>query len=214
LVECQYSADTVQNIATQRPSLVVADFSRLPGEGEMFCHQVTRLFPTPLLLAIVQPEVEAAVAALEQGAAACLKRPVEPRQLAAQITALQRLALTRNQDQDTVVEVGALRIDSGRRQVFAGGRALPLTPTEFRILSCLARTPGRVVPPADVMRECVGLSLSEREAAELLKVHVYRLRRKLRASGAPDEALRSARGFGYLLERRTTEEAASLSRSA
>ena len=204
---CQYGPDTVRAIERQAPPLVVIDLSRLPADGEMLCHQLSRLPFPPTLVAIVRPEVEAAVSALDRGAAVCLNHPPEPRHLVAQIMAVLRLATPQRDEEAALVEVGDLSIDHGRRQATAGGKPLPLTPTEFRILGCLARWPGRVIPPSDVLRECTGLSLSEREAMDLLKVHVYRLRRKLRAAGAPPEALRTARGFGYLLERRVTTEA-------
>jgi DNA-binding winged helix-turn-helix (wHTH) protein len=44
--------------------------------------------------------------------------------------------------------------------------------------------------------------LPEPEAMDLLKVHVYRLRRKLGQGGADPWVLRNVRGFGYMLERR------------
>ncbi len=208
---CQYGPDTLRSVAAQEPPLVVADLSRLPGEGEMLCHQLSRLFPAPMLLAIVSSGAEAAAAALNRGAVACLRQPVEVRHLAAQVVALLRLTKREKRDTDAVMEVGGLTIDRGRCQVLAKGRPLALTPTEFRIVSCLARTPGRVISPSEVMRECIGLSLSDHEAMDLLKVHIYRLRRKLREAGAAPGTLRNARGFGYLLERRVTGKAVSAS---
>ena len=207
VASCQYGSDTVRTIEAQQPPLLVVDLSRLPRDGEMFCHQLSRLSPAPPLLAIVRPDTEAAVGALGRGAAACLSQPPDPSHLAAQVVALIRLARPAGHDAAAVVEVGNITIDHGRCRVTAGGKTLPLTPTEFRILSCLASTPGHVVSPSEVLRECTGLSLSDREAMELLKVHIYRLRRKLRAAGDAAEALRTARGFGYLLERRAAAKA-------
>ena len=219
VVHDAYGPDTLRAIETRQPPLVVVNLSRLPADGEMFCRQLSHLSPAPLLLAVVRPEAKAAVTALEQGAVACLSQPAEPRHLAAQVVALLGLAQLGRGGGDPVTEVAGLTIDQGRRRVLSRGRPLPLTPTEFRILSRLSTTAGRVVPPSEVLRECTGLSLSDREAMELLKVHVYRLRRKLEAAGVNPEILRSARGFGYLLERRAPAKAppapaASLRRSA
>lgn len=209
VMPCPYGPDTIRTIAAQEPPLVVADLARLPGDGEILCHHLSRLSPGPLLLAIVRADVEAAVKALDRGAVACLSEPVEPKYLAKQIVALLRLANRQRQDAEAVLEVGGLIIDRDRCLVIAKGKPAPLTPTEFRILSSLARAPGRVIPPSQVMFECVGLSLSDREAIDLLKVHIYRLRRKLKAAGASPEILRNARGFGYLLERRAPADATS-----
>jgi DNA-binding winged helix-turn-helix (wHTH) protein len=43
---------------------------------------------------------------------------------------------------------------------------------------------------------------------DLLKVHVYRLRRKLGQGGADPWVLRNVRGFGYMLERRAAAKPA------
>jgi DNA-binding response OmpR family regulator len=103
---------------------------------------------------------------------------------------------------DGHVTIRGLNIDTGRCEVSAQDRLIPLTPTEFRILTFLARTPGRVVSGRDLVEEALRLRLAEREAMDLLKVHVYRLRRKLVQSGIEPRVLRSVRGFGYMIERR------------
>jgi DNA-binding response OmpR family regulator len=103
---------------------------------------------------------------------------------------------------DARITVRGLKVDTARCEVSAQDRPIPLTPTEFRILSCLARSPGQVVAGRDLVEEVLHLRLPEREAMDLLKVHVYRLRRKLAQSDIEPRVLRNVRGFGYMIERR------------
>jgi DNA-binding response OmpR family regulator len=106
-----------------------------------------------------------------------------------------------------MVSVRGITIDLERREVRLGGRPLALTPTEFRILALLARKRG-VVPHGELFHEIHAYEVSEQEAKDTLKVHIWRLRAKL-AGVVPDSNLIvNVRGFGYLLERRARDRAA------
>ncbi len=87
--------------------------------------------------------------------------------------------------------------------MLTGNEPLPLTPTEYRIVSYLARNPGRVIAHPELFREVHGYEASEQEAKDILKVHISRLRNKLAAAGIAEDVIVTVRVFGYLLERRT-----------
>lgn len=208
----EYKPETLAAMERSQASVVVLDLAALPGGGEVLCRQVARLRRAPLLLAIA-PNPSQAAAALHAGATVCLTHPVDPSWLAAQLAALLRLSRVQEaiSPANASVIVRGLKIDPGRCEASIEGWPVALTPTEFRILACLARSPGLVVSSHDLVEEALGLHLPEREAMELLKVHVYRLRRKLSQRGADPWVMRNVRGFGYMLERRA---AAKMARSA
>ena len=200
----EYKPTTLDDIERSRASVVVLDLAALPGGGEVLCRQIARLSRPVLLLAFVANPSQAA-AALHAGATVCLTHPLDPLWVAAQLSGLLRIS--RAQDgtgqTDAPVTVRGLRIDPGRCEASIDGQPIPLTPTEFRTLACLARSPGLVVSGHDLAEEALDLQLPEQEAMDLLKVHVYRLRRKLGQGGADPWVLCNVRGFGYMLERRT-----------
>jgi DNA-binding response OmpR family regulator len=154
----------------------------------------------------------AVIGALDENAAAELLRtqadvilpPDTPiAVIAAQLQALARLiALAPRLEEPDTITVRNMTIDLARREVRAGGRVIPLTPTEFRILAQLARRPGRVVTHAEIFREVHGYDATEQEAKNILKVHVWRLRSKLAEAAPGRSAIVNVRGFGYMLERR------------
>lgn len=199
----EYKPATIDAIERSGASVVMADLAALPGGGEILCRQIARLSRPVLLLAAVADSAGAA-SALKAGATVCLTHPLSPAWLAAQLSSLVRLLKAKENvwSANAPVTIRGLRIDPGRCEASAGDRAIPLTPTEFRILACLARSPGIVVSGRDLAEEALDLRLPEQEAMELLKVHVYRLRRKLAGSGIEPSLLRNVRGFGYMLERR------------
>lgn len=127
--------------------------------------------------------------------------------IAAQLRVLARMiGLTPAAEEPETITVRNMTIDLARREVRAGGRFLPLTPTEFRILAQLARRPGQVVTHAEIFREVHGYEASEIEAKNILKVHVWRLRSKLAAVAPGRSAIVNVRGFGYMLERRADRD--------
>jgi two-component system response regulator AdeR len=203
VIAAEYEPTTLAAIERAGASVVMADLATLPGAGEVLCRQLARLARPVLLLAVAANPAEA-TSALKAGATVCLAHPVSPPWLAAQLSSLLRLSKAKESawPADAPVTIRGLRIDPGRCEASAGERTIPLTPTEFRILACLARSPGIVISGHDLAEEALDLRLPEQEAMELLKVHVYRLRRKLASSGIESRVLRNVRGFGYMLERR------------
>jgi DNA-binding response OmpR family regulator len=124
--------------------------------------------------------------------------------VAAQMRGLVRLTggtLAGPSSPDTISARG-VTIDFIRREVTTRGTIVPITPTEFRLLACLARQPGRVFTHAELFREVHGPETGERDPKDLLKVHVSRLRNKLAAAGVDPDLVHTVRGFGYRFERR------------
>jgi two-component system, OmpR family, response regulator RpaB len=123
--------------------------------------------------------------------------------VALQLRALARLIATDPPaGEPETITVRNLTIDLVQRLVRAGTQEVDLTPTEFLLLAHLARRRG-VVSHTELVRELHGGILNEREAKNMLKVHIWRLRAKL-AEALPDTNLIvTVRGFGYLLERRS-----------
>lgn len=90
--------------------------------------------------------------------------------------------------------VGPMRIDLVERTVLVSGRPVPLTPTEFRLLDLLTRSPGRVVSRATMNRH---LARSRHGGGRTCEVHVWALRQKLEEDPRFPEHIRTVRGRGY-----------------
>ena len=86
-----------------------------------------------------------------------------------------------------------LTLVPARSAVLAGGREVPLTPTQFRLLSVLLGEPGRAFSRAELVERGIGDLVTERT----VDVHVKGLRAKLGAWGL---RLVAVRGVGYRYE--------------
>lgn len=92
------------------------------------------------------------------------------------------------------LQIGDLQLDLFRHTARFGEESLHVTPIEYAFLRCLADTPGRVYPCAEIVRHTHGYDAEETEAQVLLRAHVRNLRRKL-----PANYLVTVRSAGYML---------------
>jgi two-component system phosphate regulon response regulator PhoB len=124
------------------------------------------------------------------GADDYVTKPFSVKVLIQRVKALQRRLETAGEPTDRVEHLG-VRIDRLRHRAYADEKELDLTPTEFRLLECLVRQPGRAFSRHQLMDAAIG------EGAVVLErtidVHVKTVRRKL---GEAD-LIETVRGVGY-----------------
>ncbi|MBK9714000.1 MAG: response regulator transcription factor [Kouleothrix sp.] len=100
---------------------------------------------------------------------------------------------------ERAITVGALHLDTWRQEATLASRTLPLTPTEFRVLLCLAEHAGTMLSYAQLVRCAQGYEADELEAGELIKPHIHHLRQKLEPDPTAPRYILNVRGKGYLL---------------
>jgi len=143
------------------------------------------------------------VEGLSAGADDYLVKPISAQVFLARVYALLRRAgRMRERVQNGVLKQGDLVIDFDRHEVSVQGEPVKLTSTEFRLLSCLARNPGRVLSSRSLVREVQGYDCSPEEAREIVKVHIHNLRKKMGLSSKEPPYIVNVRGIGYVFERR------------
>ena len=154
------------------------------------------------VIALVQDLSPAAVAeCLQAGADAVLALDADGRVVVAQVHAvLRRRAQFAHADLG-ILRVGDLLVDTDRCEVTCAGRFVNLTASEFRIIEHMARNPGRVLRPQEVLNAVTaGYRYDPREAQEVFKVYVRRIRRKLEPCEDEPRYLVTVRGMGYRLD--------------
>ncbi len=104
-------------------------------------------------------------------------KPFSTRELIARIKAVLRRS--RGDDGSGVVELGGLRIDGPAHRVFAGEEAVPIGPTEYRLLFFFMTHPERVYSRAQLLDHVWGGSVYVEERT--VDVHIRRLRKGLAA---------------------------------
>jgi DNA-binding response OmpR family regulator len=143
----------------------------------------------PVLILSARGDWTEKVEGIEAGADDYLAKPFEMEELVTRVRALVRRAAGHA---SSILTIGTLRIDTRHMRVNIGGKPVPLSPLEFRVVNYLAHQPGRDVPASELAEHLYGSADSgEGNAIEAI---VTRLRRKLGA-----DVIRTRRGYGYRL---------------
>ncbi|HEY72481.1 MAG: DNA-binding response regulator [Chloroflexi bacterium] len=97
-----------------------------------------------------------------------------------------------------LVQVRDVVVDRQKHTVTLRGRSLDVTPTEFKILTCLVETPDRVWSPQELVRHAQGYETDAWGARAIIRVHIRRLRKKLEEDPSDPEYILNVRGVGYM----------------
>jgi two-component system OmpR family response regulator len=131
------------------------------------------------------------VQGLDSGADDYLVKPFSFVELLARVRAMSR----RGPIQRTVMlEVGDLRLDSARHQVWRGDTPIDLSRKEYAILEALMRHAGDVLSRFDLLEQVWGYDYENR--SNIVEVYIRYLREKIdRPFGR--NTLQTVRGVGY-----------------
>ncbi len=178
---------------TLLPDMILLDLM-LPGlSGFDVCRELRsgeRTRDIPIIIISAKSEETDQVVGFSLGADDYVTKPFAVKVLLSRIKALQRRAEGGAEPVDVVEHLG-VRIDRVRHRAFVEGRELDLTPTEFRLLECLLRQPGRAFTRHQLMDAAIGEGAIVLERT--IDVHVKTLRRKLGNS----DLIETVRGVGY-----------------
>ncbi len=181
-----------------QPDLVVLDLG-LPGmDGLDVCAVLRCRSEVPILVLTARDREEDLLQAFSLGADDYLTKPVRHREMLARVRALLRRSKAGRREENSL-EVSRLRIDPERHQAFFEEELLPLTPTEFRLLTMLVRGQGKVFNCRTLLREALGYDTSEAAARETIRVHLWRLRNKIGCTADDPEYIHNVRGIGYTI---------------
>jgi two-component system phosphate regulon response regulator PhoB len=179
---------------TLLPDLILLDLMLPVLNGLEVCREVRageRTRHIPILMLTARAEETDQVVGFSLGADDYVTKPFSVKVLVQRIKALQRRSEGSGEPADVVEHLG-VRIDRLRHQAYVEGQELDLTPTEFRLLECMLRQPGRAFTRAQLMDAAIGEGAIVLERT--IDVHVKTLRRKLNSAG---EFIETVRGVGY-----------------
>ena len=182
--------EIAQIVRSEKPRLVLLDLI-LPGkDGIELMQEVAELSDLPVIFISGYGRDETVARALETGAADYIVKPFSPTELVARV----RAALRRREEPDPFV-LGDLAIDFDRRRVSVAGEAVALTATEYELLRVLALDAGRVLTYDTLLRRVWGPRNGE--DANLVRIFVKTIRKKLGEDAAKPTWIFNERGVGY-----------------
>jgi len=203
----------VEYVRTNPVELLIVDL-RMPGmDGLEVIQVVNQIAPeTEVILLTAFGTTETAIHALRLRVHDYLLKPASPTQVVSSVKKglVRREARLKARGGTSVIDVDegvsefslkdGTHIDLSRRQIRKREQIVHLTPAEGRLLRVLIENPGRVYSHRELVLLVQGYDTSQREAPEILRPLVSRLRHKLEPFPALSDRIVSVRGTGYLYE--------------
>ncbi|HNK62779.1 MAG TPA: response regulator transcription factor [Anaerolineales bacterium] len=201
----------VEHVRVQSVDLMIVDL-KMPGmDGLEVIQVVNQISPeTEIILLTAHGSIESAMQALRLRIHDYLLKPASPAQVIASVKkGLSRrtgkskssYATTGSENaQDVYTLKDGTSVDLSRRQIKHKSKVEHLTPAEGRLLRILMENEGKVFSHRELVLLVQGYDTSQREAPEILRPLVSRLRHKLESFPSLSEKVVSVRGTGYLYE--------------
>ena len=205
------ASNTLLLLEQQKVDLILLDLGLPDMDGIEVIPRIRSWSQMPIIVLSARGHEDDKVRALNLGADDYLTKPFGTSELLARI----RVAL-RHQEQwnepspeQPVLRCGALEIHLARHEVHKDNQRIPLTPTEYDLLVCLARRQGQVVTHHQILKSVWGSGAATHHS-DSLRVFIRTLRKKIEPNPARPTYLVTEIGVGYRLIDAWTEDAASL----
>lgn len=185
----------LEKIRGEKPDLVILDLMLPDIDGLEVCRRLkSDALTAAIAIVMLTAKGEDAdiVAGLELGADDYITKPFSPRVLLARIRAVLRREHRDSRDTPKVMRSGGLVINPATREVSSGDVPVPLTTSEFNILSFLVRRPGWVFTRSQIINAVRGEDYPVTERS--IDVQIVGLRKKLGEAG---KHVQTVRGIGY-----------------
>lgn len=140
---------------------------------------------------------------LTLGADDYLTKPFNPLEVVARIKSQLRRFYDLNssvaEESSSIISIGELELDSSNLSVNKNGEAINLTPTEFKILSLMMKTPGKIYTKMQIFENINGDYYESDD--NTLMVHISKIRDKIEEDPKNPKYLKTIRGLGYKIEK-------------
>jgi two-component system KDP operon response regulator KdpE len=197
--EAATARDAAIDAASRRPDLAIVDLGLPDGDGKSFIRELRSWSAIPVVVLSAREQESEKVAALDAGADDYLAKPFGVPELLARVRAQLRRAniVSKGGQSSAVVQFGDVIVDIGNHIATRGGRQIRLTRIEFRLLTALIRSHGKVMTSRQLLLEVWGNGHADR--AHYVRVHMMNLRQKLEDEPANPKYLVTELQIGYRL---------------
>lgn len=180
----------------------------LPGmNGFEVLRQIRRISVVPVLMLTALGDESDRIVGLEIGADDYLPKTFSTRELLARLRAVIRrsqISAVQVPADTEEITVNELHVNASARRATLDGQTLTLTPVEFDLLFCLARSADRVLSRDQLLDEISGRNYEVFDRS--IDVHISSLRRKLGDDPKTPRFIKTVRSAGYLLIRNAEGE--------
>lgn len=189
----------LQAVEQNNPDLILLDVMMPKSSGFDICRQIRRTSDVPIIFLSGRSQLQDRVMGLQIGGDDYLVKPYEPSELIARVEAVLRRRSSDTLNPSSRLTQGDLTLDPVEHKVLlADGRAVELTPLEFRLIYYLMKNAGRVLSVSQILSKVWGYDYEGE--SNLVAVYIRRLRSKIEKDSEHPRHVITVRNLGYKFE--------------
>lgn len=191
------ASEALSMIPSHCPDLILLDLGLPDMDGIEILKKIREWSSTPVIVVSARGEESDKVEALDLGADDYIAKPFGTSELLARIRTALRHSMKNISGTSTadIFRTKGLMIDFDKRLVSVDGKDVHLTQIEFKIVSLLAKSAGRVLTYDFIITELWGPYAVKDN--QILRVNMANIRRKLEKNPASPEYIFTEVGVGY-----------------
>jgi DNA-binding response OmpR family regulator len=195
-VRCAYDGlSGLEAVSEFRPAAIVLDIMLPKLDGVGLLKKVRAAgSKVPVIMLTARGDPLDKVHSLDRGADDYLTKPFDMEELMARLRALLRRA---GGEEEEIIRVADLEIDTATREVRRGAREIELTAREYELLEFMARNRRRVLSRELLLSRVWGVEFDI--GTNVVDVYIGYLRKKVDAGGERP-LIKTVRGAGYTLK--------------
>jgi two-component system KDP operon response regulator KdpE len=195
-VTAEDGAAGLRRVYSSRPDLVLLDVNMPQVDGWEVCRRIRDMSDIPVILVTINGQKADRLKGFSVGADDYVTKPFDFLELMARVGAvLRRVNAGRQEDKRGTFQHGQMEVDWRSHQVYIKGESVKLSPTEFRLLSCLINNRGWVVTHEELLRKAWGPHYIGDKS--FVKLYIRYLRQKIEEEPGQPKLILTERGIGY-----------------
>lgn len=194
--------EAVEAIKQNEIHLALLDIMMPECDGITAMTRIREISNIPVILLTAKSEDTDKILGLNVGADDYITKPFNPVEMTARVRSQLRRYMTLGGGggkSEDLLTVGGLELSDRKKQAFAEGEEVFLTPTEFEILKLLMQNAGNVLSPKEIYEKVWGEAAYGSEST--VAVHIRHLREKIEINPAEPRYLKVVWAHGYKLEK-------------
>ena len=195
-VDCAYDGEEALSYARENTyDIVLLDIMLPKLTGFEVCQQIREFSNVPIIMLTAKGDDMDKILGLEYGADDYITKPFNILEVKARIKAIMRRTEPKTAKAESVLEIGAVRLDCDGRRVYINGKEIGLTAKEFEVLELLMRNPNKVYSRENLLKLVWGSDYPG--DVRTVDVHIRRLREKIEDNPSEPKFVHTKWGVGY-----------------
>lgn len=193
--------DAYSVLENEKIDLAIFDIMMPKMNGYELTKKARNITNIPIIILSAKNKDNDKIVGLNVGADDYLPKPFNPLEVIARVKACLRRYYSLNSslnDNSNIIKVGDLSLDTEKFTIYKRGDQINLTATEYRILSLLMKSPGKIFTKVQIYETINGDYFESDD--NTMMVHISKLREKIEDDTRNPKYIKTVRGLGYKIE--------------